>query len=64
MKIPIFAFIVAQGLVAHSLDSAANLADNGNAIYERDLAVWNGAGPYVRPIHLHLLDLHRYRGSL
>ena len=44
MKQTTFAFIIALGLIAPGLAHAASSADNGNAIYERDLAVWNGAG--------------------
>ncbi|MCF7821531.1 MAG: hypothetical protein K9M17_03695 [Mariprofundaceae bacterium] len=48
MKNSTYAFIIALGLVVPGIASAANLADSGNAIYERDLAFWNGA-PAVSP---------------
>ena len=44
MKHVALAFTLALGVVAPGLAVAANSADNGNAIYERDLALWSGAG--------------------
>ncbi|MDT8376979.1 MAG: hypothetical protein RQ867_09650 [Mariprofundaceae bacterium] len=44
MKHLTLAFTLALGLVAPGLATAADSVDNGNAIYERDLALWSGTG--------------------
>jgi len=42
MKHTALTFIIALGLVVPGLAYAANPTDNGNAVYKRDLATWNG----------------------
>jgi len=44
MKQTSLALTLALGLVAPGLAYAANNAGDGNAIYERDLAIWSGTG--------------------
>jgi hypothetical protein len=48
MKRTIFAIITTIGLIAPALTYAANSIGNGNTVYERDLAVWNGAGQDIK----------------
>lgn len=52
MKHTTLAFIIALGLVVPGLAYAANSTDNGNAVYKRDLAVWNGAGQGINILRL------------
>lgn len=44
MKQTTLAFTLALGLVVPGLAYAADSADNGNTIFERDLAIWSGTG--------------------
>jgi hypothetical protein len=50
MKHTNLAFIIALGLATTGLAYAANPTNNESAVYERDLAFWNGAGQSINTL--------------
>ena len=58
MKHLTIALIATLGLIAPGLAFAANTANAGDSIYERDLATWNGSTENVNTVRFELDTIH------